>query len=159
MDQVLTDDGPSTEHLIDINAAGEGGHVHVVDSNFREKDVQTDSQAERIEREEAQKLEQTKRAAEKKKAAAEQKAADVKAKARQEKEKAKENVKKHPVMFANGIITALGAIGVGYLGYTKHKAGELNWKLAFAGIGGIAAFSLLDGFVSRQLASRKSEQD
>jgi len=152
VDQVLTDDGPSTEHLIDINAAGEGGHVHVVDSNFREKDVQTDSQAERIEREEAQKLEQTKRAAEKKKAAAE-------AKARQEKEKAKENVKKHPVMFANGIITALGAIGVGYLGYTKHKAGELNWKLAFAGIGGIAAFSLLDGFVSRQLASRKSEQD
>lgn len=115
----------------------------MVPNDFEEQKIQTQTQQQRVEDE-----------AEAKKREVQRKAADAKRKAREETERAKRFSKEHPALIGNGIITVIGTVGVGYLGYQKYKAGQLDWKFFAIGAAGIAAFSVVDAFATERLLGR-----
>lgn len=119
-------------------------------SDFESQSVKTDTQAERIEREEELK----------------QAAAEAKAKAASAKEKAKGKGKKgaqyardnadNPVFIGNAVlIGALGSV-LGYQAYKKYTIGEFTWKVAGIGASIVGVFALGDYYVSKYVLRDKS---
>ncbi|KAJ5864148.1 uncharacterized protein N7529_006064 [Penicillium soppii] len=138
---VYHDESESTASLIDVD----GPHVQTVESDFLEQEVQTSTQAERIERE-AEEKEKRKREDEEKKS-----------KARKAKAKASgisENTS-NPVFVANAVIASLVGAGLGFGAYKQHARGNLSWELVGLSAGAVGVFGAVDYFVSKWFLQNK----
>lgn len=108
--------------------------------------VQTETQAKRIELEEAAAAEAAEAAEAEKKAekreARKEKASDKASDKAAKKEKAK-TLAQNPIIQANGVLFAIAAIALGFGAYRKHQAGQLTWKLA--GLWSVGVATLVGG--------------
>lgn len=128
------DESESTASLVDVDSP----HVQAVYSEFLQQDVQTTTQAERIEREEKEHESYEERKAKgKAKAKAKAKAGSVRSNAH------------NPVYLGNALILGLAGAGLGYGAYRKHAAGQLSWELVGWFSGAVGAFGAVDYFVSK----------
>ncbi|CDM28213.1 unnamed protein product [Penicillium roqueforti FM164] len=134
---VYHDESESTASLIDVDSP----HVQTVESDFLEQDVQTTTQAERIERE-----------------------ADEKKREDEEKKKAKTHKVKssslcgntsNPVFIANAAIATLVGAGLGFGAYKQHARGNLSWELVGLSAGAVGIFGTVDYFVSKWFLQNK----
>ncbi|KAI2824466.1 hypothetical protein CBS63078_10478 [Aspergillus niger] len=115
-----------------------------VDPDFLKQNVQTTTQAERIEREEEEREAYEERKAKSKaKAKAKAKASSVRSNAH------------NPVYLGNAVLLALTGAGLGYGAYRKHAAGQLSWELIGWCSGAVGAFGAVDYFVSKWLLQNK----
>ncbi|OBT43449.1 hypothetical protein VE00_06129 [Pseudogymnoascus sp. WSF 3629] len=140
----------STASLIDVDSES----VHTVPSDFKEHDVQTSSQAERIERE-AESL--------KAKAIAEER--ELKKQFAEKEQQAKEKAKKaaarieknsdNPVFIGNAVAVAALSAGLGFGAYRKYINGELTWKVVGAWTGLVGLFAAGDFYLSKYLFKNK----
>ncbi|PYH31007.1 putative pyruvate dehydrogenase complex, dihydrolipoamide acetyltransferase component [Aspergillus neoniger CBS 115656] len=137
---VYRDEAESTASLVDVDSP----HVQAVDPDFLKQDVQTTTQAERIEREEEEREAYEERKAKSK----------AKAKAKAKAESARSNAH-NPVYLGNAVILALTGAGLGYGAYRKHAAGQLSWEVIGWASGAIGAFGAVDYFVSKWLLQNK----
>ncbi|KAL4914120.1 dihydrolipoamide acetyltransferase component of pyruvate dehydrogenase [Aspergillus aurantiobrunneus] len=131
VDRVYKDEAGSTASLIDVD----GPHVQSVDSDFLQQDVKTNTQAERLEREE----EETQEARENKKA-----------RAKASRPRGNES---NPVYLGNAALLAIVGAGLGFGAYNKHTQGKLSWELVGLWTGAVGAFGAIDYFVAASLAS------
>lgn len=109
-----------------------------VHSGFREQDVKTTTQAERLEREAEEAAARSKAAASKK---AKTKAQGVGKNA------------DNPVYIGNAVIAAAVSAGLGYGAYRKHTEGKLSWEVAGIWAGAVGLFAGVDYFVSKYVHS------
>lgn len=143
----------STESLIDVDAPS----VRSVPSDFMEQSIQTETQSDRIDRED-----ELRHLAEE----AEKKAADLKASAKVKKDKAK--AKAHEadnwlvskiaslsegqasgIVFANlAAVVGLSAV-LGYKAWGLHERNALSWKHAGIGAAVVGAVGVVEGVFSR----------
>ncbi|EXJ89695.1 hypothetical protein A1O3_02762 [Capronia epimyces CBS 606.96] len=140
--------------LIDVDSP----HVTSVKSDFQEQEIQTETQADRLEHE----------AEDKARAAAQQAAAaaeSAKKKAATKGKEAKDSLKKdgrklsenrdNPVVIGNALIWGIATVAIGYGAYQKHTEGKLDWKLASTVVGSVGAFAVADYFGSKWLLENK----
>ncbi|CAI7643211.1 unnamed protein product [Penicillium glandicola] len=135
---VYHDGSESTTSLIDVD----GPHVQTVESDFLKQDVQTTTQAERIERE----AEEEKREDEEKK---------KKAKARKVKSSGIYENTSNPVFLANAAIATVVGAGLGFGAYKQHARGNLSWELVGLSAGAVGVFGAVDYFVSKWFLQNK----
>ncbi|KAF1836455.1 hypothetical protein BDW02DRAFT_567045 [Decorospora gaudefroyi] len=122
----------SVHSLVDVDSP----HISSVPSDYESQSVKTDTQAERIEREEE----------------VEQEAKDIKDKAASKKEAAKEKARRNadnPVVLSNAIGLALVGGIVGFGAYRQYVRGELTGKVVAAWVGVIGLFGVGDYYVSQ----------
>ncbi|KFX94675.1 hypothetical protein V495_07845 [Pseudogymnoascus sp. VKM F-4514 (FW-929)] len=148
--EVEHSESASTASLIDVDSEG----VHTVPADFKEHDVQTNSQAERIEREaealKAKAIAEEKRL--KKEFAEKEKVAKEKAK------KAAERIEKNsdnPVFIGNAVAVVALSAGLGFGAYRKYINGELTWKVVGAWTGLVGLFAAGDFYLSKYLFKNK----
>jgi hypothetical protein len=125
-----TDDSVSS--LVDVDSP----HISSVPSDYESQSIKTDTQADRIEREEEVKHE----------------AKHVKERATAKKDAAKEKVKKNadnPVVLSNAVGLAVVASVLGIGAYRKYAQGQLTGKLVAAWVGVIGLFGVGDYYVSQ----------
>jgi pyruvate dehydrogenase E2 component (dihydrolipoamide acetyltransferase) len=132
---VYHDESESTASLIDVD----GPHVQTVEPEFLEQDVQTTTQAERMERE-AEEKEKRKREEEEQK-----KAKTYKAK----KSSGICDNTSNPVFLANAAIATVIGAGLGFGAYKQHAQGNLSWELVGLSAGAVGVFGAVDYFVSK----------
>jgi hypothetical protein len=115
--------------------------VHTVPSDFSSHSVQTQTQADRLEREAKIEAERAEKAFAKKEA-------EAKAKAKKAGSKLKAN-SDNPVFLGNAIavVGLSGALGFG--AYRKYAAGELTWKVVAAWTGVVGLFAAGDYYLSQ----------
>lgn len=123
-----------------------------VRSDFEEQEVQTKTQADRLEREAEAKAQRASQQASKA-------AGDAKDKLSKEAKKAKATLKAdgqklsenrdNPVFIANALIWGIGGLAIGYGAYQKHSEGKLDWALAGSVAGVVGAFGVADYFGSK----------
>ncbi|CAG8039568.1 unnamed protein product [Penicillium salamii] len=136
---VYHDESESTASLIDVD----GPHIQTVEADFLEQDVQTSTQAERIEREAEEKEKRKREESEKK------------AKARKSKSSGISNNTTNPVFLANAAIATLVGAGLGFGAYKQHARGNLSWELVGLSAGAVGAFGVVDYFVSKWFLQNK----
>ncbi|KAG9237770.1 hypothetical protein BJ875DRAFT_452748 [Amylocarpus encephaloides] len=135
----------SSSSLIDVDSES----VHTVPSSFSSQNIQTDTQAERINREA--------RAKEEFEAASKElnnrsKAAKGKAKKQAgEFERNSDN----PVFVGNAIAVVGLSASLGFGAYRKYAAGELTWKVVGAWTGLVGLFAVGDYYLSSYLFKNK----
>ncbi|KUM59096.1 hypothetical protein ACN42_g8048 [Penicillium freii] len=134
---VYHDESESTASLIDVDSP----HVQTVDSGFLKQNVQTTTQAERIERE-----------AEEKKGEDEEK---KKTKARKAKSSGICENTSNPVFLANAAIATVVGAGLGFGAYKQHARGNLSWELVGLSAGAVGIFGAVDYFVSKWFLQNK----
>ena len=128
-----------SEHsLVDVGSE----HVSTVPSDYTTTSTQTSTQAEHIEHEQ-----EDRQHVQSRKEKAQQAKEEAKAKARKVGEIIKANAD-HPVVLGNTVLAVLLVGGLGYVGYTKHRACQLSWKLVGIGAGIVGAFSVADYFLT-----------
>lgn len=132
MGGVYHDESEGTASLIDVDQP----HVSSVEPNFLNQEVQTTTQAERIEREEE---------AEHKRAQEEEK----RAKSRKAKSSSLRANTDNPVYIGNALIYAMVGAGLGFGAYRKHAEGKLSWETIGLWSGAVGAFSVVDYYVSK----------
>lgn len=143
----------STESLIDVDAPS----VRSVPSDFMEQSIQTDTQADRIDREaELRRLaEQAEKDAEKVKDKAKAKKAQAKEKAREADHWAVAKIASLSENQASGIVFAnLAAIVglstvLGYKAWGLHERNALSWKHAGIGAAVVGAVGVVEAVFSR----------
>jgi hypothetical protein len=127
----------STSSLVDVDSP----HVSSVPSDFQSQDVQTTTQADRLEREGADKAR-----------AAEKKAKDAKATARSKVSKGSRRLRENadnPVVLGNAILGVALFGTLGYASYVKYRAGEFSWKLVGIGAAVLGAFGVADYYATK----------
>jgi Family of unknown function (DUF5353) len=127
----------STSSLVDVDSP----HVSSVPSDFQSQDVQTTTQAERLEREGADKAR-----------AAEKKAKEARAKARSQVSKGSRRLRDNadnPVVLGNAILGVALFGTLGYASYVKYRAGEFSWKLVGIGAAVLGAFGVADYYATK----------
>ncbi|KAJ9489012.1 hypothetical protein VN97_g4298 [Penicillium thymicola] len=134
---VYHDESESTASLIDVDSP----HVQTVDSGFLKQDVQTTTQAERVERE----VEEKKREVEEKK----------KAKAHKVKRHGICENTGNPVFLANAAIATVVGAGLGFGAYKQHARGNLSWELVGLSAGAVGIFGAVDYLVSKWFLQNK----
>ncbi|KAJ4364636.1 hypothetical protein N0V83_009232 [Neocucurbitaria cava] len=127
----------SVHSLVDVDSP----HISSVPSDYESQSVKTDTQAERIEREEE--IKET--------------AKDIKEKAAAKAQSAKEKARKNadnPVVISNAVGLALvgGILGIG--AYRKYARGELTGKVVAAWAGVVGLFAVGDYYVSQYFFKR-----
>jgi hypothetical protein len=137
-------DSPSTASLIDVDTDS----VHTVPSDFSSQNIQTSTQAERIEheaeaiearaKEEAQKASKNFSKAEK----------DAKAKGKKAVHRLEAN-SDNPVFIGNAVAVVALSAGLGFGAYRKYAAGELSWKVVGAWTGIVGLFAAGDYYLSQ----------
>ncbi|KAF2136687.1 uncharacterized protein K452DRAFT_302551 [Aplosporella prunicola CBS 121167] len=130
-----TDD--SVHSLVDVDSP----HVASVPSDFESQDVQTSTQADRLEIEEQARLHQAE-------ARAKEEKEKAKAKARRAGHKIHANAS-NPVVLGNAITVGVLGAALGFGAYRKYTAGQLSWKLAGAWAGALGLFGVADYYVSQ----------
>jgi len=142
----------SEASLIDVDSP----HVQSVTSDYREQEVKTDTQAERMAQEAERDTEiEAKRAEDK----AQDKAQEVKKKAAHKGKEAKAELKKearkfdenkdNPVFIGNYVLWGLTAAAVGYGAYQRHSEGKLDVETVGTVALGLGALGLADYFASK----------
>lgn len=124
----------STSSLVDVDSP----HISTVPSDYESQSVKTDTQAERIEREETANARREAQAA-----------AD---KAKQKGRKAKSLFQANsdnPVLLGNAVTVGLLGTFLGVGAYRKYAAGELTWKVAGLWAGAVGVFAGVDYFVTQ----------
>ncbi|KAI5842434.1 hypothetical protein DFP73DRAFT_632654 [Morchella snyderi] len=139
VDEVIPVDS-SVSSLVDVDSG-----VSVVESNFLEKEIQTETQARRIALEEA-----TKAAAEEEKKAA-QKKPSKRTTSSSSSSSSITTQFQNPIVLANAITVAAVSAALGIFGFRKHQAGQLSMKVLGLGAAFAAAFGTADYFVSSYL--------
>lgn len=134
--------------MVDVDSP----HVQSVSSEFEDQKVQTQTQADRLEREAEDKASV---AADK----ASAKAKSAKEEATKQAKKAKAELKKdgkklsdnrdNPVVIGNALIWGIGAVAIGYGAYQKQSEGKLDGKLMATVAGAVGAFAVGDYFASK----------
>ncbi|KAF4966242.1 hypothetical protein FSARC_6041 [Fusarium sarcochroum] len=143
--QVISDESASTASLVDVDMPS----VHTVPNDFLEQDIQTETQANRVEREDEAREEKRKRDA----AAA--------AKAKRTDNWLIQQFSRLSDGSATGLVIANLATVVGlsaYLGYKGwglYEKGKLDWKAVGIGAGILASVSAAEGVVGRYLYKGK----
>ena len=121
-------------------------------SDYESQDVQTSTQATRLEHEAEDKARAaSKRASEAASDAKEKAKAGAKkgqAKAREGGRRLDAN-KDNPVVVANGVILLLGSVALGVGAYQKYSEGTLDWKVAGITAGALGAFAVADYYASQ----------
>ncbi|KAK3389886.1 hypothetical protein B0H63DRAFT_464477 [Podospora didyma] len=153
--QVEYSESASTSSLIDVDTPS----VRTVPSDFAEQEVQTETQAARIDRED-----EAKERAEKIRAEAE----FAKKQARRKARKADTWLTKKFEGLGDGASGALAAVNVlalvglsGFLGYRAwglYDHGRLSWKHVGLGLGVLGAVGAVEGVFARYLYKAKKDQ-
>ncbi|KAJ5251847.1 hypothetical protein N7489_002257 [Penicillium chrysogenum] len=135
---IYRDESESTASLIDVD----GPHVQTVESDFLKHDVQTTTQAERIDREAEEK---------------EKREDEEKKKARSQKAKSSGicGNTSNPVFIANAAIATVVGAGLGFGAYKQHARGNLSWELVGLSAGAVGIFGAVDYFVSKWFLQNK----
>jgi len=128
----------STSSLVDVDSG-----VSVVSSDFREQEIQTETQEKRHDLEDA--VAEEEEIAREKAQSAKKKVKEVGRKAEQKAEDYAQN----PVYATNAVLSTILAIAVGVNAYNKYKVGRLSWKLVGIYTGTIAAYGALDFYATR----------
>lgn len=146
--QIISDESASTGSLIDVDAPS----VHTVPSDFMDQDVQTDTQAERLDREAE--------AAKAKKAAAS-------SSAKRQAKHADNWLAAHFAQLSDGSAGALAVsnlvavVGLssflGYKAWGLYERGRLDWGKAGLGLGILAAVGAAEGLLGRYLYKGKAK--
>ncbi|KAM0561341.1 hypothetical protein ACHAPJ_003220 [Fusarium lateritium] len=142
--QVISDESASTASLVDVDMPS----VHTVPNDFLEQDVQTETQAARLEREDEAREEKRKRDA-------------AAAKAKRTDNWLIQQFSRLSDGSATGLVIANLATVVGlsaYLGYKGwglYEKGKLDWKAVGIGAGILASVSAAEGVVGRYLYKGK----
>ncbi|KAJ4003559.1 hypothetical protein NW766_012007 [Fusarium irregulare] len=142
--QIISDESASTASLVDVDMPS----VHTVPADFLEQEVQTETQAARLEREEEAKEEKRKRES-------------ATAKAKQTDNWLIQQFSKLSDGNATGLVIANFATVVGlsaYLGYKGwglYEKGKLDWKAVSLGAGILASVTAAEGAVGRYLYKGK----
>jgi len=151
---------PSIEHeesgssLVDVDSP----HIQSVESDFKDAEVKTKTQAQRLEAETSDEAKSIRDKASstasdtKKKASA--KGKEAKSEAKKEWASLKEN-QDNPVVIGNAVIWAVGAAAIGFGAYKKHSEGQLDIKLAGITAAGVAAFAAADYYATQWLFENK----
>jgi cation transport ATPase len=134
---IHTDD--SVHSLVDVDSP----HISSVPSDFSTQSVKTETQADRLEREE----EDAEIAA---KSGKKPKKDEAKAKAKNASQYARDNAN-NPVILGNAIATLAIGGALGYGAYRKYSAGELSWKIVGAWASVVGLFAAGDYYLSRYL--------
>ena len=123
-----------------------------VKSDFEDQEVQTKTQATRLEHEaedearaESKKLSEQAGQAKKKAAA---KSKEAKKQLKQEGKKLSEN-RDNPVVIGNAVLWGVGAVAIGTAAYQRHKEGKLDWSMAGTVAGMVAVVGVADYFGSK----------
>jgi hypothetical protein len=144
--QIISDESASTASLVDVDMPS----VHTVPADFLEQEIQTETQAARIEREEEAHEEEKKR-----------KRDSTAAKAKQTDNWLVQQFSKLSDGNATGLVIANFATVVGlsaYLGYKGwglYEKGKLDWKAVGLGAGILASVTAAEGAVGRYLYKGK----
>jgi cation transport ATPase len=129
----------SVHSLVDVDSP----HISSVPSDYESQEIKTDTQAERIEREEEIKEE----------------VKNVKERAAAKKDAAKEKVKKNadnPVVLSNAVgLAVVGGI-VGFGAYRQYVRGELTGKVVAAWAAVIGLFGVGDYYVSQYVTLKRT---
>jgi len=137
----------STSSLIDVDSP----HISSVPSDYESQSVKTDTQAERIEHEQA---DQAREKAEHKAQEAKKKATELKDKAKAKGNKAGDRLQKNadnPVVVGNAILVGILGTALGVGAYRKYVSDELTWKVVGAWTGVVGLFAAGDYYVSQYL--------
>ncbi|KAJ5414769.1 hypothetical protein N7509_001396 [Penicillium cosmopolitanum] len=137
---IYKDESESTASLIDVDSP----HVQAVDPDFLKQDVQTTTQAERLEREAEEKERERAREDSRKKA-----------KARKAQSSGLSANAGNPVYIGNALVMTLVGAGLGFGAYRKHVAGKLSWELVGLVSGAVGAFGVADYYVSKWFLQNK----
>ncbi|EER25508.1 hypothetical protein CPC735_066080 [Coccidioides posadasii C735 delta SOWgp] len=135
----------TTSSLVDVDSP----HINTVPSTYESQSVKTNTQAERLQREERENPREGKNKEKGKTAVG------------REKEKAKGAYAKlcenrtNPVLVTNAILFTAASAGLGYGAYQKYLKGVLTWDTVMWWGGGIGAAGLLDYYVSRWFVQNK----
>lgn len=122
--------------------------MHTVPPDFKEHEVQTTTQADRLEHEAEQ-------AEARAKAEIEHREKEFHKKEKAAKEKAKKTVdhvernSDNPVVIGNAIAVVALSAGLGFGAYRKYAAGELTWKVVAAWTGVVGLFAAGDYYLSQ----------
>ncbi|PTD10811.1 hypothetical protein HYE67_010288 [Fusarium culmorum] len=142
--QIMTDESASTASLVDVDMPS----VHTVPNDFLEQEIQTETQAARIEREEEAKQEKRKRDS-------------AASKAKQTDNWLIQQFSKLSDGEATGLtvanlatVVSLGAF-LGYKGWGLYEKGRLDWKAVSYGVGILASAAAAQGAVGRYLYKGK----
>ncbi|KAJ6199309.1 hypothetical protein J3E72DRAFT_313587 [Bipolaris maydis] len=131
----------SVQSLVDVDSP----HISSVPSDYESQSIKTDTQAERIQREEEVKEEAEK----------------LKERAAAKKESAKEKAKKNadnPVVIGNAVGLAIVGGIVGFGAYRQYARGELTGKVVAAWAAAIGLFGVGDYYVSQYFFKRNPPQ-
>ncbi|KAF0638368.1 hypothetical protein FPSE5266_01951 [Fusarium pseudograminearum] len=142
--QIMTDESASTASLVDVDMPS----VHTVPNDFLEQEIQTETQAARIELEEEAKQEKRKRDS-------------AASKAKQTDNWLVQQFSKLSDGEATGLtvanlatVVSLGAF-LGYKGWGLYEKGRLDWKAVSYGVGILASAAAAQGAVGRYLYKGK----
>jgi Family of unknown function (DUF5353) len=134
-----------TESLVDVDSA----HVSTVPSDFSSQEVQTDTQATRLQHEAEDIEAKAKKEYEADKKAAKEEYKKGKKIAKDEASKAKKSFDAHkddPLYQGQAVaIVGISAL-TGFYGYKKYAAGELGWKAVGIWAGAVSLFAAADIF-------------
>lgn len=134
--------------MVDVDSP----HVQSVESDFKDAEIKTETQAQRLEAEASEEAKTVREKASNAASAAKKKAAtkgkESKAEAKRDWAVLKEN-SDNPVVIGNALIWAVGAAAIGFGVYKKHSEGKLDGKLAGIATAGVAAFAAVDYYASQ----------
>ena len=135
--EVENTESENPSSLVDVDSP----HVSSVPSNFEDQSVKTSTQADRLEREAEERVQQAKRGAKKE-------ADHAKNKARGAGSAVSRN-RDNPVVIGNALLVVLAAAGLGFGAYRKQVEGTLTWKVAGLWSSAVGAVAVGDYFVSK----------
>jgi cation transport ATPase len=148
--EVLHTDSPSTSSLVDVDTES----VRTVSSDFSSHKVQTQTQADRLEREAEQFEVRASEEAERAEKEFTKKEKEAKAKAKKAGRKLEAN-SDNPVFIGNAVAVVALSAGLGFGAYRKYAAGELTWKVVAAWTGLVGLFAAGDYYLSKCLFKNK----
>ncbi|OBS28507.1 hypothetical protein FPOA_02443 [Fusarium poae] len=142
--QIITDESASTASLVDVDMPS----VHTVPADFLEQEIQTETQAARVEREEEAKQEKRKRDS------AASKVKETDNWLIQQFSKLTDGEATGLTVANLATVVSLGAF-LGYKGWGLYERGRLDWKAVSYGVGILASAAAAQGAVGRYLYKGK----
>lgn len=146
--EIISTESASTASLIDVDAPS----VHTVPSDFLEQEIKTETQAARVEREEASKKVKAKKAAEK-----------AKSKGKEADSWITEQFSKLSDGSAGalGLANLAGVVGLsaflGYRAWGLYDHGRLTWDKVGLGVGILAGVGAVETILGRYLTKAKKD--